>query len=169
MTRAIDPSWFREHVVRVALKTIDLWSPAAEILVTGTALQESALITLHQVDGPALGFFQMEPATHDDIWRWLKEAPRPILMKLDKLMLGDAELAADIDELVGNAWYAAAMCRLRYAMVPEPLPEVAGTEPTQAELAEIAAYYKQHYNTPLGKATPEEFIANWRAAFPVAP
>jgi hypothetical protein len=42
---------------------------AAEELLLGTALQESGLIYRRQLNnGPALGLFQMEPATHDDIW-----------------------------------------------------------------------------------------------------
>jgi hypothetical protein len=71
----IDPRQFRALIVRPALESINLWSQQAEDLVMGTAAQESRLIYLRQLgNGPALGLFQMEPATHNDIWvnflRW---------------------------------------------------------------------------------------------------
>ena len=54
----------RVEVIRPALRALDLWSPAAEDLVLGTAAQESGLAYLRQIGGgPALGLWQIEPAT----------------------------------------------------------------------------------------------------------
>ena len=46
-----------------------MWSTAAEELVLGTAIVESSLIYISQHGaGPALGLWQVEPATHDDLY-----------------------------------------------------------------------------------------------------
>ena len=60
---------FCEYVIQPALESIGMYSEPAEQLLLGTACAESNLGTyLHQVGGPALGVFQIEPATHTDIW-----------------------------------------------------------------------------------------------------
>ena len=60
---------FRANIVRPTLEAIGAHSRAAEDLVLGTALQESNLHYLRQLnEGPARGVYQMEPATYDDIW-----------------------------------------------------------------------------------------------------
>ncbi len=48
--------------------------------------------------------------------------------------------------------YAAAMARVRYLRVKEAIPK---------DPRDIAAYWKQYYNTPLGAGTVEKFIADW--------
>ena len=56
-------------VIRPALEKLSLWSLSAEELVLGTAIVESGLTYLKQHgDGPALGLWQVEPATHDDLY-----------------------------------------------------------------------------------------------------
>ena len=65
----MDAFQLRTEIVKPALEAIGYYSPAAEALIMGTAAQESHLKYVKQLgDGPALGLFQMEPATHDDIW-----------------------------------------------------------------------------------------------------
>ena len=64
----LDPNQFTKHIIRPALEAIDLYSKAAEELLLGTAIQESRLVYLKQIGGgPALGLFQMEPATELDL------------------------------------------------------------------------------------------------------
>jgi hypothetical protein len=46
------------------------------------------------------------------------------------------------------------MCRVRYLRAP-------GTLPLANDVGAIAAYWKLHYNTPLGAGTPTEFVAKW--------
>jgi hypothetical protein len=43
---------------------------------------------------------------------------------------------------------------VRYIRAPAPLPG-------QDDLQGLANYWKQHYNTPLGAGTPEEFLDKW--------
>ena len=46
------------------------------------------------------------------------------------------------------------MCRVHYARVSEPLPEA-------GDLDGQAHYWKDHYNTRLGKGTPSGYIQAW--------
>ncbi len=148
------PQRFLAEVVEPALRALDLDSPGARELLLGTALQETGLRNIPQEGGPALGYFQMEPCTHDDIWaRFL--AYRPDLAGKVKALLPDgAPLASD---LLGYPLYATAMARLLYARVAAPLPAA-------GDIAAQAAYYKRWYNTPEGAATVGEYLANWRSA-----
>ena len=149
----IDIDHFRLHVVRATLTQMKMWSSAAEELLLGTAVQESGLRYLRQFNaGPARGVYQVEPATHDDIVkRYLKR--RPVLRKrVDALAASEP---SRIDQLATNLAYATAVCRLRYWMDPEPLPEA-------DDIDGLAAYWKRVYNTPRGKGKASEFAANYR-------
>ena len=56
-------------VIRPALSKINLWSHSAEELVLGTAIVESGLTYIRQWDdGPALGLWQVEPSTQNDLY-----------------------------------------------------------------------------------------------------
>ncbi len=153
----IDPRDLRKYVIAPALAALSLDGDAAEELMLGTALQESgAGRRLAQVKGPALGIWQMEPATHADIWQNFLTGHTGIAIAVHGLMLPKIE---PVQQLEGNLYYACAMARLVYYRVSEPLPAAGG-------LAAQAAFYKTHYNTAAGAASAAEYIANWRAAFP---
>jgi len=142
---------FIDHVIVPALNAIGLNSQAAQELVLGTALQESNLYYLKQLGaGPAMGLFQMEPATHDDIWtHYLIYKPR-LAGKVHTISAQQTP-----EELIGNLWYAAAMCRIHYLRVKAPLPEA-------GDIDAQAAYWKKYYNTPLGAGMVEEYMENWK-------
>jgi hypothetical protein len=132
---------------------MDMWSQAAENLVVGTALQESNLMWLHQIgDGPALGFFQIEPATHSDLWsNYIQHRPKLMQIMHELITPGvDRER-----QLITNIAYATAVCRLIYYRRPEPLPE-------PEDIDGLASYWKQHYNTVLGKGTAAEWSVKYR-------
>lgn len=141
----------RVRVVQAALASLGLDSAAAINLVLGTAAQESACRYLAQYPtGPALGFWQIEPATHDDLLT-------STLVSQPKLATGLAALAAPgdrVDQLAWNLRYAAAVCRLLYWRAPRPLPEA-------DDLVALSRYWKDFYNTPKGAGTPEEFQRNY--------
>lgn len=144
----------KAHVIVPTLIHIGLHSEAAVELVLGTAIQESHLEYLKQLGrGPAVGIYQMEPATHDDIWRNYLAYKPDLAEKVRALELpGFAPGAA---EMCGNLYYATAMCRVHYLRVPKKLP------PT-GDINAMALYWKQYYNTPLGKGTVTEYIHNWK-------
>lgn len=146
----LDVRQFRDLVIIPAIETLQLHSQAAVELLLGTALQESGLRYLKQVGGgPAMGFFQMEPATHDDIWTNFLEYKPALLQAIRSLSRHRIALA-----MASDLWYAAAMCRIHYLRVSAPLP-AAGDFPAQA------AYWKAHYNTPQGAGKESEYLANW--------
>jgi hypothetical protein len=176
----IDPTQLRVRVIRPALSRIDLWSAAAEDLLLGTAAVESGCGRyLVQVGGgPALGIFQMEPATHDDLWEnYLRfkfdtlglrvfnmterttrasTAWRPLLGVSPHGFAGHTSIVCpSTDQLVTNLAYAAAMARVHYRRVPEPLPAA-------GDAAGMARFWKRHYNTPLGAGTEEKFLRAWK-------
>jgi hypothetical protein len=154
---SINAAQLREHVIRPTLKHLDLWSQAAENLVLGTILTESRGEYLKQVGtGPALGLIQMEPATHDDIWNnHLKY--QPVLSAKLRELETPAALTKGALELIGNLYYAAAMCRVFYRRLPDPLP--AADDPEG-----MARLWKKRYNTPLGAGTVEKALPYFRQA-----
>ena len=149
----LDPGQFRALVVRPAIVDLDLWSQAAENLLVGTALVESRLTHLRQLaGGPALGVFQMEPATHHDLWdNWLRYRPDITATMTDE----SASQAIDATILIWNLRYAAMCCRLQYRRVPHPLPGA-------ANVAGLARYWKSHWNTLHGRGEPEKFVNLYR-------
>lgn len=149
--QGIDPDQLRELVIRPALQCIGKHSQAAENLVLGTMLVESSGKYLKQLGkGPALGLIQMEPATHDDIWNnYLKT--RHKLRKAVEELCTSSEISEGALELVGNLFYAAAMCRIQYLRKQPPLPAV-------DDAVGMAAYWKQHYNTTAGEGTLERAL-----------
>lgn len=137
-------------VIQPTLEALGLNSVAAQQLLLGTCAQESHMGTyIKQVKGPALGIYQMEPATHADIKiNFLIYKPE-LLVKINRL--GDG---ADIS-LIYNLAYATALCRIHYLRMPEKLPEA-------NNIPALAAYWKKFYNTPKGAGTEHEFIENYK-------
>jgi len=149
----LDIDQFVTRIIDPALDLLKLNSLAARELLLGTALQESRLTYLVQLGkGPALGLFQMEPATHDDIWENFL-AYKPELSG----RIAQIEPEYDAHAMIGNLWYAAAMCRVHYFRAKASLPEA-------GDLNAQAAYWKRYYNTVRGAGTVDEYIHNWRSA-----
>jgi hypothetical protein len=137
------------------LSKLQLFSAGAVELLIGTAYQESRLRYLHQLGGgPARGIFQMEPATHKDIWdNFIRYQPATLKDNINNLKLVNSAMGAD--EMEGNLYYACAMARIHYYRVKEALP-------AEGDVAGMARYWKKYYNTPLGAGTEQEYINNWR-------
>ena len=56
-----------------------------------------------------------------------------------------------LDQLRGNLFYAAAMCRIFYLRFQKPLPQPNDWEG-------MARYWKKYYNTHLGAGTVDGFL-----------
>jgi hypothetical protein len=138
-----DVKQFRDLIER----TLTSFAPSmatkvAVDLLLGTAAQESAFGRyLRQLHGPAVGAFQMEPATFE----WLQAKYSDRYPEID---------GRTPEEMEWDLRLAIIMARLRYRAVPLELPE--------GDVETLAAYWKRHYNTPLGRGTTEEYIANYR-------
>lgn len=154
MTTKSHANVFATTVVRPTLHHIALSSEAAEQLLLGTALVESRLVHRRQIGGgPARGLFQMEPATHDDIWSNFLKYQTSLAQKI-KSLLSSANANAHL-ELEKNDKYACAMARAHYLRAPEALPEA-------GDIKGMAGYWKQYYNTPLGAGTVSKYVTTWQ-------
>lgn len=152
----------RPTLAALAVAAPGIDGPVAEALLLGTAAQESGFRRLRQQGGPALGLWQMEPATEADLRRWLWHHPT----------LGAVDLIVTIEGLADQrlCWdlrYACAMARLLYWRVPEPLPPppvLSGIiAPGMGMALALWPYYKKWYNSENGAATEKEFISNYLA------
>ena len=150
----MDPNQLVKYVIAPACELLGMDSPAARALMLGTAAQESNLGRLikQQGGGPALGIFQMEPATYNDIWDNFLEYHPDITQPLARIW----PIRPKPEEMITNALLAAVMCRIHYRRVKAPLPDA-------TDIPGLAAYWKQHYNTPRGAGTVQEFITNWNS------
>jgi hypothetical protein len=146
----MDAVVFQTTIVKPVLVALGNWTQASEMLLMGTAAQESGLRLTHQINGPALGYFQMEPATYADCWTNFLDF-RPGL-KAKVLALRTTPGPPKAADMVTDPKFAAAMARVRYMRVPASI---------LASPHDIAAYWKLYYNTPLGAGTVSEFIASW--------
>ena len=134
------------------LKALNLHTDDAVELMLGTAAQESAYFKYRKQlgGGPALGGYQMEPATFYDICiNFLAYKPdlRAKILKISGVEKLDAK------DLETNDVLATCMCRVHYLRVKEPIP---------VDLQGWASYWKKWYNTPKGKGTDIEFMRNYK-------
>lgn len=143
-----------ETIIQPTLLHLSLDSKAAQILVLGTAVHESTIggvTKLEQVGGPALGIYQIEPATEEDVWmNFLRFRPE-LRRKVEDLI---SPYPSRVDQLRGNLYYATAICRIVYYRRKEPLP-------LETDLKGLAAYWKQFYNTPIGKGSPKDWLEHF--------
>lgn len=148
------PTPEREHEARYPW----IASTAAAELVLGTALVESDLRALVQYrGGSARSLWQIEPPTAQDVLRRLGQRYPVLYRRVMDLALpaeGPVWAARLSDQLPGNLYLGAALCRMVYALRPEPLPP-AGRRSGQAY------YWKAHYNTVLGAGTVADYVAAW--------
>ena len=127
---------------------------SAFLLLCTAAIESNCGQYIKQINGPALGIWQMEPETHADIW-----------INCDALHEGEVSLkvmdwsikgASNTDgDLFLSPSYACAMARLKYSMDPHPLPKLTGVVKT--DLKSFYDYYKRVYNTELGASTYDKW------------
>jgi hypothetical protein len=143
----IEKNQLRSLIKRV-LRPHDLWSQEAEDLLMGTAAQESHLGKyIAQINGPAKGIFQMEPATEKDLWEYIARKNLTNLIGTVSGVFGPNPL-----HLEGNLLYQIIIARIFYRRVKEVIPE---------GLVLQAKYYKKYWNTELGKATVDQYVKNY--------
>ena len=154
----IPASQLKTLIITPVLAKLALPNPdAATELLLATAMQESACgnMIVQEGGGPALGIWQCEPRTHDDVWQNFLAFHSQLatsVMEWAVLPIVNPPHAA---QLPGNLYYACAMARVQYYRSPDPLPAVGDVDGQ-------AAFYLRVYNAG-GKATTAEFVANWRA------
>lgn len=148
---------FRFTIVQPVLARLGLPGEATAMrLLLGTAAVESGLRHLAQLgSGPALGLYQIEPATHEDLWVNFLGHRQDLSERVRAFAHAGTPRAM---QLAGNLDYATAIARLVYFRRPEPLP---APEPEA-----LGAYWKAHYNTAAGAGTVADFMRAWRLVEP---
>lgn len=143
---------FRINIVMPTLKRIGLYSFAAEQMLMGTAAIESRFFLRRQYgNGPALGLFQMEPKTFLDLMGVLSRKEHSHLKEVVCSLAGTTRISANL--LFKDDPFAAAMARVRYEVVPEPLPLSVDGQ---------AHYWKKYYNgNSKHGLSVQDYIGRW--------
>ena len=111
---------------------------------------------ISQTNGPALGIIQMEPATHDDVWKhgdsiW----DNAIELGIITIFQANNKQHPPATLLLTDLRYNVFMARQKLFMVNEALP---------SDCEDMARYLKKHWNGN-GKATVTKYHAdfiNWK-------
>jgi len=136
------------------------------LLLCTAAIESDCGYYIKQVNGPALGIWQMEPKTHLDIFENCDAIKSPSSNVIEKLL--EFKVCATPFSIMGGRFnanrdliispmYACAMARLKYSMTPEPLPEYKGD--ANIDLRAFYDYYAKFYHgvdkdgKELGKST----------------
>jgi hypothetical protein len=126
---------------------------ARMLLLSTAAIESKCGYYVKQVGGPALGIWQMEPATEADISLNCDALmDNSFRRSIGELML-DSVPVQGLD-LIYSPLYACALARLKYSMDSEALPQY-------DNIRAVYDYYKRVYNTPLGASTYEKFKQAW--------
>jgi len=147
------PPGLLRALIRATSDRVGLWTPAVETQLLMIAAHESKLGRwLRQTNGPALGIWQMEPATHDDCLA--NVVPRRAeFQRALRVYAFDHGLVADT--MIHNHAYACLMARLQVWRVREILPAA-------EDIEGHARYAKNHWNTPAGRATVRNYADAYR-------
>jgi hypothetical protein len=133
-------SEMRELVVRPAIRHIGLWSKEAEELVMATAMMESRFVHL------STGLWNITKERYWVVYVEMLEGNNYLMTKTMDYQLPNID---PIDQLPGNHFLGAIICRLYYRMNDDPLPR---------SVKGMADYWKEHYETFLGKKKSKEFM-----------
>lgn len=143
-------------VIKPTLAYLQLGGPSPERILLATIAQETKGDNIDQVLGskdvvlgPAYGPYQIEGPSHDDLFNNFLRYRTDLLTKVQALR---APQPSAYEQLAGNFFYATAVARCIYFRDKAPLP--------QADDAEgMWKCYKRVWNTELGAATREQFMA----------
>lgn len=143
---------FRTYVVQPAVNECMLYgvpgpSYIDELLVATAAIESGMGKWLHQAGGPAVGVFQIEPASLHDLVNGFITPSKKLKPLLDAHRLG----VPVEEQVIWDLRLAAVIARLFYYRVKETLP-------TEITLQSLWHYYKKHWNTDAGAATLPSFV-----------
>jgi len=154
------PAQTVEDITRV-LTALEMNSDAAINLVTGTGAAESLYKYKEQIGGgDAKSYWQIEVSTGMDICTNYLAFRDDLRYKVAAVTdLTATWLKAPTEStmataLLRNDKFAIAMCRLKYRRVPDELPD-------HTDVRALATYWKNHYNTHLGKGTVKKYVSTW--------
>ena len=149
---------FNLFVLQPTLSDLGMDGIAATRLMLGTLAHESKGESLDQITGPndttlgpAYGFFQIEPATHDDLYKNFLIYRSDLMAKILDYR---ARNPTPYVQLATNLVYTTAIARLIYYRQPNALPDA-------DDIQGLAKYWKDHYNTASGKGTEAAWLYDY--------
>tara|TARA_R110000787_G_scaffold141312_3_gene254793 strand:+ start:1208 stop:1741 length:534 start_codon:yes stop_codon:yes gene_type:complete len=158
----MDAKDFREQIVQPTLKFMNKYIPgmnseAAENLMVGTAIMESDISYLVQKNGPALGVYQVEPATFIDITQRYFGSSQ--FRAEFASMFWDLGYTGTTNEehLIFDLRYATIIARIKYFMSPKPLPDA-------EDIHALGHYWDDNYNGNPDVGTADQWEAKYRKA-----
>lgn len=162
----MDAQQLHDYIIKPTLEHMDSLGgnyntkEARFLLLCTAAIESNCGHYIKQVNGPALGIWQMEPNTYNDIWANCDALKTYGLADLLSNTSGFCFYDDEYGHLISSPSYACAMARLKYAMDSEALPsfpdnDVQGLLPTDGYY--FWKQYKRIYNTELGDATFERW------------
>ena len=140
-----------KEIAEYSLYKIDCYSDDALALVVRTGMAESGYRALkgYGEGNPAIGFWQIEPATLNDmVDNYIRYRPHyekhliSLGMKFDENM---------ILSVMSNMAVQSALCRLHYRRDSKPLPP-------WDDMEAQGKYWKRVYNTHKGRGTVKHFM-----------
>ena len=133
---------------------------ASKLLLFTAVVESNAGTYLKQIYGPAMGVYQMEPATFNDIFKnYLKSKPK--YLEVIQTVFPGCDEKIDVTEdntlhpLVTDLMFQTVMARIHYRRDRYSLPDWKDEEA-------LWEYYKRVWNTYEGKAEKEECLRKWR-------
>ena len=148
------------RIAEQVLKHMCVYSDEAMDLVMRTGAVESLYQNIEQQseNSPAVGFFQVEQATADDIWHNYLMFRKTSMLPLVEQVTGHrfADGPWNRFQIMSNIALQVALCRLKYLRVPHPIPKSVNAQ---------AEYWLKYYNGG-GHGTVDRFIeaTNWLEA-----
>ena len=131
-------------VIKPAIADLNLYSEdAVELLIFTCANESQGGTYLSQIKGPALGIYQMEPNTYNDIWQNYIHNNQSLLLQLTHNF--DLHQMPSEQRMIYDLRFATAMARIHYDRVKAKIPPA-------RDIDGLWNYYKTYYNTSEGKA-----------------
>ena len=140
-----------KEIVEYALYKVDSYSDDALAMVVRTGMAESGYRALkgYGEGNPAIGFWQVEPATMNDmIINYIHYRSH---YKKNLISLGMNFEKDTIMSVMSNMAVQAALCRLHYRRDSKPIPSWSNMEAQ-------GKYWKRVYNTFKGRGTIKHFM-----------
>ena len=161
----MDPQQLHDFIIKPTLEYMGCNHDSKEarfLLLCTAAIESDCGYYIKQVGGPALGIWQMEPKTHQDINLNCDALNASSMQKIQCSLYMPYNEASDISGLLNNPMYACCMARLKYSMTPKQLPKLTGV--AKEDLKSFYYYYAKHYHgvdssgKELGKSTYNKWV-----------
>lgn len=149
-----------KDLISRVLKDLGKYSDEAADLLMLTAAQESHCGKyIRQLGGgPALGIFQMEPATMNDIYEnYLRYRPG-LAVALEQFRSGLDDKDLDLE---GNILFQIAVARVHFLRKKSSIPKRDNYTDEFDYITALAEYWKRHWNTAAGAGTINEAVQNY--------